>query len=312
MADRVLFERSGEGRRPVRGAVVKKMQTRLTQLGCDTSGLDGIYGRATENAVREFQKKQGMPERGAVTEAVWEALFPGEPSPTIKDRCLQLTADFEGHGFGKAVGDFDNAGLTWGIIGFTLRNGEVQAILDEVLRNHAHCIDKAFGGLAAALREMLVADRQRQMDWARSISLGTQRYKIVSDWAAAFEALGDFPEVQALQMQRVERYWAIAVRDFEMFELKTERGMALCFDVAVQNGGVDATERDDVAWEEDKKPGLAERDRLVLIGTVVADHSLAKWREAVRRRKLAIATGEGMVNGSGYALRGWGIEDMAV
>jgi len=311
MTDRVLFERAGEGRRTVRGAVVKKIQNRLTQLGCDTSGLDGVFGRATENAVRDFQRKQGAADHGAVTEAVWAALFPGEACP-VKDRCLQLTADFEGHGFGKAVGDFDNAGLTWGIIGFTLKNGEVQAILNEVARNHASCLDSAFGGLASQLRKMLAADRPQQMDWARSISLGTQRYKILAEWAEAFEALGDFPEVQALQMARVEQYWAIATRDFKHFGLATERGLALCFDVAVQNGGLDKNEREDAAWEERKKPGRVERDRLALIGNVVADHSSATWREAVRRRKITLATGAGTVNGAEYALRSWGIEDLAV
>ena len=37
----------------------------------------------------------------------------------------------EGHGFTMVAGDFDGAGLTWGIIGFTLKHGEIQRIVQE-------------------------------------------------------------------------------------------------------------------------------------------------------------------------------------
>jgi hypothetical protein len=311
MADRMLFERSTEGRRTVRGAVVKALQKQLTDRGFDTLGLDGVYGRVTENAVKALQQHLNRTAHGAVTLFEWKALFPGMVCP-IEDRCLQLTADFEGHGFGKAAGDFDNMGLTWGIIGFTLGNGELQVLLGEVNESHSPLIDAAFGPLALALREMLASSLAEQLVWARSISLGTERYKIKAEWAVAFEMLGDFPEVQALQMARVKKYWTIARHDFKQFDLKTERGLALCFDVAVQNGGVDASEREDIAWALQNKPGLAERDRLVVIGNVVADHSSAKWREAVYRRKNTIAMGLGTVNGSVYELRSWGLDDVAL
>ena len=32
---------------------------------------------------------------------------------TVADRCLQLTAAFEGHGFGRVQGNFDGAGIRW-------------------------------------------------------------------------------------------------------------------------------------------------------------------------------------------------------
>jgi hypothetical protein len=46
--------------------------------------------------------------------------------PAVFDRSLQLTAAFEGHGFTKLEGNFDGAGLTWGIIGFTWSNNQLQ------------------------------------------------------------------------------------------------------------------------------------------------------------------------------------------
>ena len=36
-------------------------------------GYDGIYGEATEKAVRQVQKEQGLPETGEVDESTWDA-----------------------------------------------------------------------------------------------------------------------------------------------------------------------------------------------------------------------------------------------
>ena len=49
--------------------------------------------------------------------------------PTTQERSLQLTAAFEGHGFTLAEGNWDDAGITWGIIGFTLLHGELSKII---------------------------------------------------------------------------------------------------------------------------------------------------------------------------------------
>lgn len=311
MSDRVYFERATGGKRLVCGIVIENIQKQLTAAGCDTKGLDGVFGRDTENAINQFQAAKGLAKTGSVTQATWAALFPGVPCAML-ERALQLTADFEGHGFGKAVGNFDKAGLTWGIIGFTLSNGEVQRLLLAIDAKNPGLLDAAFGGKAPELRAMLAADRARQMQWAEDISLGTSRYKILPEWADGFLALGDMPQARAEQMLRVGDYWKRAERDFADLGLATERGLALCFDIAVQNGGVSKAEKDDIAWELSRRPGLAERDRLAVIGNVVADNGSPTWREVVRGRKLAIATGTGTVNGAGYDLRCWGLEDVNI
>ena len=43
-----------------RGEEVKKIQTKLKNWGYYTGSVDGIYGWQTENAVRSFQKKNGL------------------------------------------------------------------------------------------------------------------------------------------------------------------------------------------------------------------------------------------------------------
>lgn len=78
-----------------RGEEVKALQTALVKLGYSVglTGIDGIFGVATRNAVRQFQAAHGLNVDGIVGEATWNALAvangekpaPVTPvSPTIK------------------------------------------------------------------------------------------------------------------------------------------------------------------------------------------------------------------------------------
>jgi hypothetical protein len=306
---RVYFQRAVSGYRAVRGEVIRRVQIVLKAAGSDPEELDGIYGNDTETALKDFQRKQNLQANGKITDETWMKLM-GAQSPAILDRCLQLTADFEGHGFQKLVGNFDGAGLTWGIIGFTLQHSELQKILTEVQQNHPALLAQAFGNLKDELLSMLRQSRSEQLDWADSISIGSRKYRVEQSWEQAFAALGASPEVQAIQLQRVNKYWDIALRDVGRFALETEMGIALCFDIAVQNGGIDfATEERRIKRWGDDNPGASERDRCIRIADVVAENSRPQYVEDVRQRKRTVATGEGQVHGARYATRDWGIAE---
>ena len=59
-----------------RGDFVKELQTMLIKLGYSVGakGVDGIFGKATDSAVREFQKAQGLGVDGIVGKNTWAAL----------------------------------------------------------------------------------------------------------------------------------------------------------------------------------------------------------------------------------------------
>jgi len=59
----------------VRGADVKAVQRRLETLGVPPGRIDGLYGRSTETAVREFQAGHGLKVDGIVGPRTWSALF---------------------------------------------------------------------------------------------------------------------------------------------------------------------------------------------------------------------------------------------
>ena len=90
--------------------------------------------------------------------------------------------------------------------------------------------------------------------------------------------------------------------------LASELGIALAFDVHVQNGGVSAAIREDLARAMAGAPEPAVREALA---NAVANHAKAQFREDVRSRKLAIARGEGVVHGRRVVLARWGLADVA-
>jgi peptidoglycan hydrolase-like protein with peptidoglycan-binding domain len=47
------------------GNPVRHLQRKLFEAASDPGAVDGIYGPNTEAAVRDFQKKQGLPQNGA-------------------------------------------------------------------------------------------------------------------------------------------------------------------------------------------------------------------------------------------------------
>ena len=57
-----------------KGASVKKVQERLTELGYYSSTCDGDYGNVTVNAVKAFQKKNGLTQDGKVDETTLKKL----------------------------------------------------------------------------------------------------------------------------------------------------------------------------------------------------------------------------------------------
>ncbi len=307
---RVLFRRAPSGRRLVRGENVRVVQQALTDRGFDTRSLDGIFGGDTQLAVTNWQRSAGATETGEVTFAQWETLA-DRPVPTLFDRSLQLTADFEQHGFGKVAGNFDDAWLTWGIIGFTLKHGELQRMLTEIHFKHPGLLQQAFGGLAAELMGVINSGPAAQEAFANRISIGRNRVKVEPEWARGFETLGSFPEVQQIQLRGVDKYWQIAQRDASRFALVSELSLALCFDIAVQNGGIDfATEENSIRRRAEQNSITDEPALRLLIADVVAENSKQQYVEDVRSRKRTIATAQGLVHQASYSLEDWGLADV--
>jgi hypothetical protein len=93
-------------------------------------------------------------------------------------------------------------------------------------------------------------------------------------------------------------------------ELSNDFGVALCFDIHVQNGGVDENE---LAGYRRKLKSLGKKasdaDKRLALARVVADNSKAKYRDDVFSRKSTLAAGVGVVHGQMFKLISWGLSD---
>jgi len=296
----------------LRGMLAKRIQSDLLRAGFTAGPLDkfvdGDFGGNTEAALKALQARRSLAVNGAVDVETWQQLTT-EPLPTLYERCLGITAQFEGHGFGLLQGNFDGAGLTWGIIGFTLKSKEIQALLAETDAAIPGTLDRVLGPLAAPWRSVVQRPLAEQIAWADSISFGASKSNVPSEWRDAFARLGDEPIVKRLQMQRAyDRYFVPAVRAANTLRLQSELGIALAFDVHVQNGGFKPGA---YAMAATTLSRASEADRRKRLANAVADSANPRWAEDVRERKLALATGQGNVHGRTYRLAGWGLDEVA-
>jgi hypothetical protein len=278
------------------GGIVGDIQRGLVSAKCDPGAIDEVYGQGTLRAVKQVQLNNGLPDTGVVDDVTWSGFMPG-PIPPLFERSLELTAAFEGHSYTLAVGDFDGAWLTWGIVGFTMKFGKVQAIIAKTNQVHPELIQQAFGDAASTLMQIVGSTPDQQKSWADSISING---RLAAPWRQQFQTLGDFPEVRTIQRQIAhDDYYVPCLTTARAFGLQSELGVALCFDIHVQNGSINSTARSLIQEQLNSNPNPTD------------------FREDVRSRKIAIATGTGFVHGASYDLSNWGLgefpaEDVAL
>ena len=72
-------------RRGDKGSYVTLAQTELLNKGYDLGsyGVDGDFGKATESAVKKFQRDNGLTADGVIGQKTWEALEKQNPVPTL-------------------------------------------------------------------------------------------------------------------------------------------------------------------------------------------------------------------------------------
>lgn len=228
----------------------------------------------------------------------------------IFERILELTGTFETsklppESYGVTVGNFDGAGMSFGILQFNLLSGTLQPILREMIAKHPNLVKSCFGSLYPELQEMLdTRSTKAQIEWAKKRTINCRPLR--PEWRDAFRCLGITPECIELQRKIArEKYFSRAIALWEQYGLCTERGLALMFDIAVQNWSIKPETKEKIFSDFKKiipngnpiNPCQIEAAKLKIIANRRAEASNPRWVENVRRRKLVIATGYGTANG---------------
>ena len=237
-------------------------------------------------------------------------MSPSSTTALLATRCLSLTGAFETSKlppdcFAVIAGDFDGQGLSFGALQWNFGQGTLQALLEQMDEQHPDIIDEMFGVDAAILRQVLNEDMGQQLAWVRSIQDGG--HHILPPWHDQFSALGYTGEFQAIETQGAADRYQAALSWCPTYGLTTERGVALMFDINVQNGGISAATKalilqDFAGLQPTGDPGTDEVNKMVIIANRRADAANPPYQADVRARKLCIANGQGTVHGLSYDL----------
>ena len=306
--DPVLLRRT-EGTRAVFGHLVRAMQNALNNEGFDTKGIDMILGDDTSKALLAWRASTGKSTLDAIITKNEFAQLTGQGELDLFDLCAQATASFEGHGFGKIVGDFDGAVMTWGYHGYTLKYGHLQAVLQRIENQGPQTLDAIFGAARAAqLRQMLTLPREGQLEWARQNVLDGQN-QIKSDWHSQFADLGEQETARtAMLAHSREAFWdAMAVPQANLMGLEEPLSLGMLFDAAIQQGGASNATVAMVRAAKAENPNVTEMSLRSVLAKALRDQlSNSKWADDVFARRRAFISGRGKVHGVNYDLGYWG------
>jgi hypothetical protein len=305
--------------RGARGPVVERIQRRLKQLGHYIGPIDGDFGGGTESAIISFQRAKKLTADGKVGKQTLAALFEGQTAPPIPSspllrkplsyRCLALTGSFETsfpppECFAGITGDFDQQGISFGVLQWNFGQGSLPPLLAEMNTNFPDIIEALFHGNTREFRRLLTLSRAEQLNWARSKN--NSRGQVIEPWNGLFKALGRREEFQDIEVEFAQSNFNAALQLCARFGLKSERAAALMFDIKTQNGSISTTVSNqilqDFAALGRGTPDALELKRLRIVANRRAEAARPRFIEDVRKRKLTIADGEGDVHGRRYHL----------
>jgi hypothetical protein len=301
-------------RRGASGDAVRKIQARLSEMGLYRGPVDGSFGGGTESAVKVFQRNSGLTQDGCVGDGTWGELFPAQPAPVsdlvnqpIALRCLALTSSFETGDmppecFCGITGDFDGQGISFGALQWNLGQGTLQPLLTEVFEKHPSVCRDIFHENVEVVAALKDSTRQEQVAFGRSIQ-NIRNFRVNEPWRGMMRELGRTPEFQQIQAEHAAKIHARALAMCKDYGLTTERGVALMFDICVQNGSISPVVRAqimaDIAVLTDKNDQVA---RMRSIANRRSAAAKAQFVNDVKTRKMTIAEGEGIVHGIHYNL----------
>lgn len=241
---------------------------------------------------------------GACAETAVAPVVSSLTARPLNERCILLSGQLDTglrDPYDYLAGNWDGSGLSMGVVGFTLRHGDLTRLFAAMKERQPQILQRVFGARQNELLSVMSAPMNRQLEWAASIQTG--RYQIAEPWNGLFRGLLRTPEFRHEQLRlATERFYDPALKAAQIFDVRSERGIALMVDIQVQNGGVKAAARDRIlsslaGLRSDLSDDQREVERLQIIANAVADTTIPQFRENVRQRKLAIATGTGTASG---------------
>lgn len=174
------------------------------------------------------------------------------------DKAILLTSSFEGHmeSFVNVTGNFDGQGISLGILKWNIGSGTLQPLLNEFNLKHKLLAKDIFGSNYDEFSKMLSKELDEQLNWAISINNGET---LNSDWKDSFTKLSKTQEFKNIQKFSMKEYIDQAYNIVAEYDIKFEIGLALAFDIAVQNWDIKVSDKASI--KQQVKNGVLEKKK---------------------------------------------------
>lgn len=219
------------------------------------------------------------------------------------------TSQHKPQAYGVYSANFDGAGGSYGTCQFNWKTGDLQPIFKDLINNHAGDVAAAFTATADyntfvdVVMNRTTAD---QIAWGDSITIYDANGKatdVAKDpWKGYFTTLGTFASCQAAQENATLPYYNQAEQWAGDFGLWSRRGYSLCFDMAVQAGGMTTQCHTDImnfiaSLPTNLTPEVRELRVMRYFAIRRSQDVTSSFAQSFQDRKMAIANGSGTVYG---------------
>jgi hypothetical protein len=196
--------------------------------------------------------------------------------------------------------------MSFGALQWNFGQGTLQPLLLKMFHRHRDIAKSIFGSDLPLLERAIGYGKTDSLAFAASLQ-DPRNKTVIAPWDKRFRSLGLTRQFQEIEIEGAASYYERAVRLCRDFELRTERGRALMFDICVQNGYIPNKVKTLILEDfNNLEPALSPEDteveRMRIVANRRAEASNPRFVEDVRRRKLCIAEGKGVVHGISYDL----------
>lgn len=220
------------------------------------------------------------------------------PPDNIVNIARNITEQFEVGTSDQIAGDSDGQGLSLGFLQWCIGQGTLQPLLNRMDRQYNSDTQGIFKTNYSALHSMILDTPGNQLIWAQSIN--DPANNIIDPWYSQFVSLCGNQYFKDIEADAEVYYVKQAMLICDKYKLKTVRGYALAFDIAVQNGSIkpDSEAAKIIGAALNQTPDMTEKSLLGVIANAVATDSSGNISADILSRKTAIVNGEGFVHGS--------------
>lgn len=233
---------------------------------------------------------------------------------------LNISGSFEGADEWANISDnFDNMGLSLGLLNQNLGQGSLQPLMMKMLQDHSDVMKSFFTTDHYDLLSQMLAqwnkgsrnfvpktlslstvfesntDNSNSVVWARK-NLYNSSGKFQYQWLNELTSMARSREYRQIQFNESLKLHDQAVYYMNVMNLHELRAYLFFFDIIVQTGGFSGVEQNEFSAYIKQNPKSSSTDRLNKLLDIKASRVLVQYIQDVRSRKQTIIDGHGIVH----------------